>query len=464
MKHKIIILFLIFSFVITSGFGCKWAAKDVREKMEPITLNYWRVWDGPDAFKGVIEEYNKLHPNIQIKYRKLRYEEYEDALLNAWAEDRGPDMFSINAAWVGKYQSKIAIMPDEIAMAYPVVKGTIKKEVVPEVKVKSSITLAQLKNNFIDTVYKDVVFDYYDEIIKSTNKEIYGLPLAVDTLAMYYNKDLLNNAGIAELSGYWSKELQQQVKKLTKQNSRGNIIQSGIALGTGSNIERSADILAALMMQNGATIITDNQKVAFTEYSTGKDYNPGLDALRFYSDFSNPARDVYSWNAELDNSLNMFIDGKLAILFGYSYHLPIINAQAPKLNFSINPLPQIENRKEQVNMVDYWVETVSIKSQHIDEAWDFIQFATTNPEIASLYLKSTKKPTALRALVDEQLNDDEIGVFAQQLLTADSWYRGKNYPIAEQVMEEMMDAIADSPEGLDAEAKIAAGKLKQTLY
>jgi multiple sugar transport system substrate-binding protein len=378
--------------------------------MQPITLNYWRVWDGPDAFDDIIKEYNLLHPNIDIKYRKLRYEEYEQALLEAWAEDRGPDIFSINANWIGKYQTKIAEMPKEIAMAYPVTKGTIKKEVVPEIRINPSVTLSQLKTLFIDTVYNDVVLEHIDQSTHKKENRIYGLPLSVDTLAMYYNRDLLNNAGISQLSDYWNHEFQQQVKKLTKQNSRGDIIQSGAALGAGTNIARSADILSALMIQNGATIISDNKRVLFTEHLSGQDYNPGLDAIRFYSDFTNPAKDVYSWNNQLNNSLDMFINGKLAILFGYSYYLPIIKAQAPKLNFSIKQLPQLEIRNSTTNMVDYWVETVSTKSKNIDVAWDFIQFATLQPKIVKTYLDRTKKPTALLSLVDEQ---QKVGIMVK---------------------------------------------------
>jgi len=115
-------------------------------------------------------------------------------------------------------------------------------------------------------------------------------------------------------------------------------------------------------------------------------------------------------------------------------------------------------------VADYWVETVSTKSKYIPEAWDFVQFATSVPDNAKMYLEQTKKPTALRTLINGQVDDNDIGVFASQLLTAVSWYTGKNYAVAEQVMAEMLDGIAASPERLEIEARIAAGKLKQTLY
>ena len=69
MKKKILPLFLVFTFVLTSGFGCKTVDKKVTEKMKPITLNYWRVWDGEDAFDKVIQTYRSLHPFITINYK-----------------------------------------------------------------------------------------------------------------------------------------------------------------------------------------------------------------------------------------------------------------------------------------------------------------------------------------------------------------------------------------------------------
>ena len=107
MKNKLLILLLIFSFLLTSGFGCKGADKATQEAMKPVTLNYWRVWDGPDAFSEIIAKYKQSHPYININYRKLRYGEYEQALLEAMAEDKGPDILSLHNTWIKKYQSKL---------------------------------------------------------------------------------------------------------------------------------------------------------------------------------------------------------------------------------------------------------------------------------------------------------------------------------------------------------------------
>ena len=100
----------------------------------------------------------------------------------------------------------------------------------------------------------------------------------------------------------------------------------------------------------------------------------------------------------------MFIKGKLAFFFGYSYFIPQINAQAPKLNYSIAKLPQIEGNQESVNFANYWVESVSTKSKHKNEAWDFVQFMTKADQVKP-YLNRVQKPSALRTVLKGQFDD-----------------------------------------------------------
>jgi multiple sugar transport system substrate-binding protein len=349
-------------------------------------------------------------------------------------------------------------MPETTTMAVPVVKGTIKKEVIPELRTTQSLTLKDLKDTFVDVVSHDVVM---------SDGKIYGLPLYVDTLAMFYNRDLLNNAGISQPPLYWNKEFLQDIKKLVKQDPKKGILQAGVALGGSANITRFSDILATLMMQNGVTMMDESGQVTFNlipSFVKDGTYNPGLEAIRFYTDFANPTKESYSWNNGLPNSLEMFISGNLALMFSYSYDLATIKAQAPKLNFSVAKFPQIEgNPPTNINFANYWVETVSKKSTHQNEAWDFLQFIT-KAEQAKIYLESTNRPTALRSLVDEQRQKEEIGIFADQVLTAKSWYKGKNVFAAEEAIKEMINSILENTgEKMQNIINTAASKVQQTI-
>lgn len=455
MKKKILSIFLLLTIFLVSGFGCKRLDKETQTAIEPVTIDYWRVFDDSDDFQDIITKYQTMHPHVKINYKKLRFDEYEEELLNAMAEDRGPDIFSVHNTWLKKYESKLEPMPEETKMAYMVTKGSIKKEVVPEVRVTKAMTLKNLRDSFIDVVFDDVVID----------NKIYGLPLSVDTLALYYNRGLLNNAGITEIPEYWNRSFQQNVKKLTMHDNRFGIIQSGVSLGGSENIFRAADILSVLIMQNGGTMIDDSGSVLFNTVPSifaERGYNPGLEALRFYTDFANPAKEVYCWNEDLNNSLEMFIGGNLAMMFGYSYDLPTIKSRAPQLNFSVSNLPQIEGNNN-INFANYWVEVVSKKAEDKNVAWDFIQFLTQE-EQAKIYLDKTNKPTALRSLINYQKEKDaELAVFVDQVLTAKSWYRGKNPLAAEEIILEMIDNVNNNSLDIKTAINLAASKVQQTI-
>ena len=79
------------------------------------------------------------------------------------------------------------------------------------------------------------------------------------------------------------------------------------------------------------------------------------------------------------------------------------------------------------------------------------------------YLETAKKPTALRALQTSQLEDLDISVFVSQILTAQSWYRGKDWGAVEDAFADMIDSqVYGSMEIKDA-INLAASRVNQTL-
>lgn len=456
-KNKLIklpILILLAAFVISSGFQCKFVTPQQQQLLEPIELTWWGVYDDPESFQDIINDYKAVHPNVSITYKKLRPEEFETQLLNSLAEDRGPDIFSIHNDWVTKYLSKIEPLPSKTTMAYQVTRTSlgIKKETIVEVRDTTSITPAQLKDAYVDAVYADTVRD----------GKIYGLPLSVDTLALFYNRDLLNNSGIPLPPNDWV-TLQADVKKLTFQDKNGNLVQSGIAMGTADNVDRASDIVSLLMMQNGAQMTFGKQATfgSLPPGATDHSYIPGPEAVRFYTDFANSSKEVYTWSKDFPNSVDAFAAGQVAMMFGYNYHIPYLESKRQgKLNYGITSIPQIAGRPP-VNFANYWIQSVSKKSKHINEAWDFVQFMSKAEE-AKKYLTKTAKPTALRSLVADQSTDDNLKVFADQLLTAKSWYYGSNATAMESAFQDMIKSVNDGAEVQEA-VNLASLKIQQTL-
>lgn len=463
-KLKLTFLALILVLITTSGFGCTPDAAQQQAQMTPLTLNVWGTWDDSDSFSDIIANYQALHPFITINYRKLRPEEYEQALLNALAEGNGPDIFTVQNTWVKKYLSKITPLPDQIDMIYPQEQGVVQKTTVAVHKATISLRPVDVKNNFVPAVYNDVVFPYQDPKSGAMADKVFALPLAVDTMAMYYNIDLLNNANISQLPTLWNTDFNQDVAKLTKQDSAHKLVQSGVALGGSANIDNSGDILSLLMMQSGTQMMNgDTVTMAqVPSFFAGSGRNPTAEAVSFYTSFADPSKLVYCWNNTLNNSTAQFTADKLAILFAYSSALPLIRNQNPKLNFGVQAMPQIQDSQDNINFANYWAYTVSNRSAHAGEAWDFIQFMTSADQ-AKLYLARAKKPTALRALVDSQANDPDLGVFAKELLTAQSWYHGGDPLTAQKYMNDLIDQANASPDQLSQIIDLAANRIQQTI-
>jgi multiple sugar transport system substrate-binding protein len=458
MKSRLLAIFAILALLVTTGQGCGGPSAAELEATKPVKLVIWRVFDEDDTFREILTAYRELHKNVSFEYRTLRYDEYEEELLHALAEGTGPDIFSIHNTWLGEYEPLILPLPKTLTIPYTEVRGTIKKETVVTLKEEPSLSLRQLKSDFVDAVSGDVVRPYQPNPKIEAEERIFGIPLSVDTLALFYNKDLLNAAGIAEAPKTWT-QFQDDVAKLTTISQNDVITQSGAAIGTSRNVERAFDILSLLMMQNGTPMTDDLGRATFAGELEDNTL-PGADAVRFYSDFANPLKAVYTWNAGQPSSFDAFTSGKTAMFLGYSYHVPLIRARSPKLNFGIAPVPQISEGRT-VNYANYWVETVSKATESEDWAWDFVQFAA-DPDRVGSYLTAAGKPTALRALINTQLESEDLGVFVSQVLTAKSWYKGDDASVAEAALLDLIDATLQGGE-LEKIIRDAQNKVNQTL-
>jgi len=432
-------------FALTTGFGLRCSRTQVSE-LPAVTLEYWRVFDNEDTFTEIIASFHKLHPNITIKYKKFRYDEYETQLLNAFAEDRAPDLFSLPNTWVNRYVARMQPMPAEFALPTYRIQGTIKKEGVVADEPIPMLSARQLQVEYPDVVFQDAVLN---------NSTILALPLALDTMALYYNKDLFNQAGIPQPPRTW-KEVQSITPQLTKRSDKEGILQSAIALGGSQNVPRAFDIVSMLMMQNGALMARLDGSPVFDKHPPGstRDTLPGPEALQYYTDFANPSKTTYTWNNQLPNALDLFTQGRLAMFLGYSYHMDILKSSASQINWDVAPLPQVDpnNRVEYAN---YWVEGVSRKSAHAKEAWGFIAHAASAEHVGT-YLQKTSKAPALKSLlpaITGKTPPHPYNIFTNAVLTARSWYLGKNPLVAEDIFGSMINSVVE--DGIEPNKAVA---------
>ncbi|MDO9231609.1 MAG: extracellular solute-binding protein [bacterium] len=445
IKKIFIATFILGTILIVSGCGCK----EKNSHLYDLSLEVWGPLDQDLAMREIFDNYTKLNINIaQINYKKIPVDSYRKELLDALATGQGPDIFMINNSWVPAFSDKVALAPTPTDL--------------------KMITEQKFRNNFVDVVVSDFV----------NEGKIYGVPMSVDSLALYYNKDLFNQAGITTPPKTWN-EFIDTAMKLTQVDASGNIIQSGAALGTANNINRATDILSLIMMQNGTKMTDERGLASFDDSISGASLSggavyPGEEALNFYTRFSDSRSFNYTWNTNMHYSIDAFSEGTTAMMLNYSWNIDTVSAKAPKLNFGIASVPQFEN-KPAMNVANYWgfvvgknaisktapnTPTVS-NDTRIKEAWQFLTYfgakpdgsfgssvstsgvgKTTNPNFdpAVSFLLKTGQPAARRDLIELQKTDAKIGVFALGNLVAKSW-RQKDATAVESIFAEMIDSV-----------------------
>lgn len=430
-KTKVFLSFVLIScFFILGGFGCKGLSSQQQTATKPITLEYWTVFDDVDALQTLITKFHATHPYITVNLRQLTQDELYPRLVESLAEDKGPDIVSVSNRSLRGLRTKLATLPETVNDTTVIVtKGTVGNNTTITTVAKKMVSPTQLDREYVQAVKNDVLID----------GKIYGLPLSFDTLALYYNKDLLDRAGVAEPPKSWE-EFQAAVKKITKYNSKTDaIIQSGAALGTSNNISVSDDLVYVLFRQSGLDFVSKTGQPVFNRLSSGinsGNETPAMSVMNFYTDFANPARDTYTWNENMDNALDAFTNGRVAFFFGYNYYAPVIKARAPQLNVGVLPLLQL-NPEQPVNVANYWVQTVTAKSRNQNAAWDLIDYLA-HSSATKEYLNTTNRPTALRTYISSQLENVDLMPFVSQALIADTWYRGNNYEAASRAVKDMI--------------------------
>lgn len=459
---KIAAIFLLTAILTLSGCGCKKPTEGYK-----VNLEIWGVFDQTETFSVALQKYREINPFIgDIKYRKFEVDNYKDDLISGLASGKGPDIFYFGNTWLPSFGDKIEPAPDYL------------------------INEQQFRDNFVDVAADDYLLE----------GKAYAVPLYVDSLALYYNKDLFNAEGITSPPATWE-EVEEDVRRLTKIDKYGNITQQGIAMGTAKNINRPTDLLGLLMMQKGAVMVSENKKestlheVAIVD---GKTVPAGQEGLKYYTQFARSGSPLYCWNSNMHYSIDAFYEGTAAMMINYSWHYQTVKNKNSKLNFGVAKLPQFANSKP-VNFSNYWGLAVSKNkmpmtepgqqaapvdnSVRIHEAWELIKYltmkndgnltlingltGTSQPFVidydpAGEYSKNTGHPSGRRDIIEQQKNDPIIGPFAYGNLIAKSWYQARPEE-TELIIEQTIEDVNLGQKSISDAIELADNKITQLM-
>lgn len=384
-------------FVFTSG-----TSKNNQASTGQLTV--WGILPN-DSLKPTFQEYSR-ETKTTISYVEISERDFTERLLKAIATDTGPDVVIQRADWIKSNRSILSPVPSTV------------------------ISVRDYQNTFVDIA----------PAIFVEGNSIWAFPMSIDPLVLYWNKDIFNSASVPLPPKDWDEVLtiSNQLKKI---GDGGVIERAGIALGRARNIPIVKDILSLLLLQLGGDIEDSAGKFLFDKQS-GAD-QIGDQILKFYTDFSRSGTEAYTWNINLPEPRDLFLQGKLGMMIDFISYSPTIKLKSPHISYDIARPPQVAHAEFPIYYASAEGVVVPRRSKNGLAGWSFARWLTS-PTAVKIHLKSRSVGPARRDLLnDTELAKNNLLPLLRELTLNSRGVHDIYSDDNAQLIREMVEGVAD---------------------
>lgn len=328
---------------------------------EVVELTMWGSWGGDQVgqLEKQLESFNSSQSQYHVTYAVQ--DSMEQKLLTAIASNEVPDIVLWDRFNTGVYAPKGALAPLDDYIA------------------RDSVDMSQFYAPAVDEMTADGV--------------VYGIPLTVDSRILFYNKDLLEEAGVDPASITDWDSLREAAIKLTKWDG-DKLVQSGFSL-------KDVGLFNNWIGQAGGKMIDDSTNPPTAAFNT----EAGLKVLEYWDQLLNEDK-VYQLGFEDGFGGDGFKAGKVAITFNGPWTLE--SYREAGLNFGVIGQPTGYNGEKSAMMGGFGL-IIPKGAKNSDGAWEFIKWWTMQPENGVEFCKiSGNLPANVNAAQDPYFMDDEI--------------------------------------------------------
>jgi multiple sugar transport system substrate-binding protein len=302
----------------------------------PTTLTLWARSDESSFIQGVVNGFNRSHPNVRIKLTVIPTANFVQKLGLGVAGGSGPDLASIDLVYLPFFASA-GVLSDITARAHA----------LPYLK---QFDGAHMQN----ATYKG---------------RLYALPFSGDASVLFYNTDLFKAAGIARPPRTWA-EMEADARKVTHSGQgRYGYYFSGACGGC------AIFTFMPLVWASGGRILAGPPE---HQRPTLLHNKPLADALAFYHRLvSEKLVPPQAANDAGASQFTPFESGKVAMFSTGSFGVSTFRQDAPHLHWQVTPIPGEHGGDAAFAGGDEIAVTRS--SSHQAAAWEFIKWATSAP-------------------------------------------------------------------------------------
>jgi multiple sugar transport system substrate-binding protein len=303
---------------------------EVPAKTTTVTLSGWASSPAETAlYLQLINNFMVANPGIIVNYQPITGD-YAQTMLTNFAAGTVPDIFYVDVSVFQVWAANGVLLPLDDLMA----------------------STSTTKDMFVPSLLNAFTFD----------GKVMGIPKDFNTLGLFYNKDIFDNAKVAYPTDSWTwDDLKNAAKSLTNLTDPKNPVY-------GFCDPSDAGRFPVFVFQNGGTIMTPD----FSD--TNLDAQAAIDAATFYTGFradktgATPADLGQGWQG------TDFGMGQCAMVYEGGWLIPYMTQSFPNVNYGVARLPAGPAGKGNMIFTVSW--SISATTKEPDAAWKVVEYLT----------------------------------------------------------------------------------------
>ena len=349
-----------------------------------ITVQYWEKWTDfeGEAMQAVVDDFNKSQDRIFVE--KLTVSEIDRKMMLATAGGNPPDIVGLWSFNVNVYAEKGALTPLD---KYFASSGIKEEEYIP------------ICWNLIHH-----------------RGFAWALPTTPATVALHWNKKMFRDAGLDPNKPPQSiAELDAMAEKMTIVEVDRNGAKVRIPFTELTDAERASKKFTLIQLGytptepgwwNHSLIYWFGGRHWDGDRKITADSPENLATIKWYGSYSEKfglenLRQFGSSFGNFSSPQNAFLAGKVAMVMQGVWMYNFISKFAPQLEWGAAPFPSIDHEKmPNVTIAECDVLVIPKNARHPDEAFEFMKFVNSQPEIEKLNMGQRK--FSPRAVVSEE--------------------------------------------------------------
>jgi multiple sugar transport system substrate-binding protein len=326
---------------------------------DEVTTITWAFWGSPEeaaSHERVGEAFMAEHPEIQIEFYNEPWGDYFTKVETLWASGDS------------------AAIPDVLFLW-------------PTPKYAAQGVLENLDPFIEQSGYN--LDDYWPALLESASYEgsVYGFPRDISVEALYYNKDMFDEVGLAYPDETWTwDDLRNAAEQLTIKDASGRVERYGLAMEAGK--------WQLWVGQNGGSTLDDMRNPS----TCTLDEPAAIDALTFFADLMNDGFAMRDADlSQAGGDAGAFSSGQAAMIIQNSSRVSAFNAAELNYDVAVVPIPEGGQRSASAGGAA-WV--MSAASDNKDAAWTFLSWLQSTEGGQRLYTESGEIFPALRSVAE----------------------------------------------------------------